>query len=146
MNEIEKKEIEEINKMELVMRQVYVKYEIVSLPLFAKELYDSGYRQCKDKVVLSREEYESVQKLYTYDKPMLDRIDCFIKEIKAQARKETAKEILKLVFKHIITLEVWEVLQHNTWLSSGGNFTANRHIWDLLLEPIAKRYGVEIKE
>ena len=58
--------------------------------------------------------------------------------------EETAEKILKLVFNHITTLEVWEVLQQNTWLSSGGNFIANRHIWDLLLEPIAQQFDVGI--
>jgi hypothetical protein len=40
---------------------------------------------------------------------------------------------------------VWGKLRQ-LWLSKDGNFKANKHIYDLLIEPVAKQFGVEIKE
>ena len=107
--------------------------------LISETLISKGWTKLpEDSIVISREEYNDLKGL----EKKFD--DYLIKEIIA-TRKETAEKILKLVFKHITTLEVWEVLQQNTWLSSVGNFTANKHIYDLLIEPVAKQFG-EIKE
>lgn len=103
----------------------------------------------KDSVVLSKEEYEKLleqRRKARSEQKRFKRKYLYTKQELQQASEETAEKILKLVFKHITTPEVWEVLQQNTWLSKGGNFTANKHIWNLLLEPIAQQVGVEIKE
>lgn len=66
---------------------------------FAKELLK--YYQPKipeGSVVISREEkqaYESLAKFFIYDKPIKSRVYEFIKKIKDQVRKETAREILQ---------------------------------------------------
>ena len=62
-----------------------------------------------------------------------------------QASKETAEKFARDIFNHIITPEVWEKLRQ-LWLNKDGNFKANKHIYDLLIEPVAKQFGVEIKE
>lgn len=70
--------------------------ECIKIKNVVDKLYEQGYRKVpKGSVVLSKEEYESVQKLFTYDKPMLDRIDNFSKEIKDQARKQAVKELIE---------------------------------------------------
>ena len=86
-------------------------------------------------VVISKEEYESVQKLFTYDKPMLDRIDNFSKEIKDQARKQAVKELIeKAENKPLYICDEYDddIVEKVILLKS--------------LKEIAKEMGVEIKE
>ena len=74
-------------------------------------------------VVLTREEkqeYESLVKLFIYDKPIKNRVYEFIKDTKQQTRKETAREILGLY-------------------SLSDTFSSFQ-------EKVAKQFGVEIKE
>lgn len=61
MNEIEKKEIKEIAHMlcKLNCKCCESCYHL----RVATELYNAGYRNCKDKVVLSREEYARLRNL-----------------------------------------------------------------------------------
>ena len=58
-----------------------------------EDLYNLGYRNCKDKVVLSMEEFDEFRK---------DRAEVIFlkKQITDQARKETAREILKELYLH----------------------------------------------
>ena len=79
-------------------------------------LMSEGYRNCKDKVVLSKEEYEKLCHLayFGYD------------DVKEQARNETAKEILK---------ELYGQIDEKTpkWVETQ-------------VKMKAKQFGVEIKE
>lgn len=75
----------------------------------------------------------------------IDHLQAHDKQIKKQERKETAEKFARDIFNHITTPEVWERLRQQ-WLSIDGNFVANKHIYDLLIEPIAKQFRVEIKE
>lgn len=102
----------------------------------------------EDSVVLSKEEYEKVVK---YLKEYKDKLSNFPNEVNALVNmynkgcKETAEKFARDIFNHITTPEVWEKLRQ-LWLSKDGNFNANKHIYDLLIEPIAKTFDVEIKE
>lgn len=85
MNEIEQKEIEEIKKILIkpykrarTMQEDYINREQ------AEALYNAGYRNCKDKVVLSKEEYQN------------DFSSQFNKGYE-KGSKETAREIFKFV-------------------------------------------------
>lgn len=121
-------------------------------PYLAQDLYTLGYRNCKDKVVLDRQEY---QKYCAYKiiepqiKGCLDRERKLEKQIAEleeqrdrqayiaeeliqekhrwteQARKETAKEILSLAIKH-----------YNGYITD-----MTRFIGDLITQ-----YGVEVEE
>lgn len=150
------------------------KYEPVEFEVYpdeiADKLYNAGYRKLpKDSVVLTKEEYkklglvvETIQEYETVNgelklinekkilkKLQTDFTDLLNQEIRelqiAQARKETVEKFARDIFNHITTPEVWEKLRQ-LWLSKDGNFKANKHIYDLLIEPIAKQFGVEIKE
>ena len=135
----------QILEMEKTMRKVYVKYGVVSLPLFAQELYNAGYRKIdKDSVVLSKEEY----KLLTNDldkgdygdfergysqahKEMLK--DCIESNKKAEqigyekGSKETAEKFAILLKAKMPCEEVFKGVWHR-------------------IDETAKQFGVEIKE
>jgi hypothetical protein len=87
----------------------------------------------EDSVVLSGLELADYKHYKEYTKSL------------AQASKETAEKFARDIFNHITTPEVWERLRQ-LWLSKGGNFKANEHIYDLLIEPVATKFNVEIKE
>ena len=112
----------------------------------------------KDSVVLTREEYEKLLESNKNLKYSFDTASSYIEKLAEsceknckkfngittqQARKEAAEKFAKDIFKHITTPEVWEKLRQQ-WLSKDGNFVANKHIYDLLIEPIAKQFSGEI--
>lgn len=104
----------------------------------------------KDRVVLSREEYENIYE--QAEQNVLANIadggtSCHwcIEQHEKKERQKTAEKFARDIFKHITTPEVWEKLRQ-LWLSKGGNFKANEHIYDLLIEPVATKFNVEIKE
>lgn len=61
-----------------------------------EDLYNLGYRNCKDKVVLTREEFDEFRK---------DRAEVIFlkKQIIEQARKETAREFAEKLKKKLYT-------------------------------------------
>ena len=61
----------------------------------AMALISLGYQKCKDKVVLSKEEYEALLLEQKRLIEMADRIPCGY-VLKEEARKETAKEICEM--------------------------------------------------
>ena len=103
----------------------------------AMRLYNANCRIVKkDSVVLSKDEYGS---------KLQDAYDNGVEFGKEWSSKETAEKFADLLFSHITTREVWEELRA-LWLHIGGGKKANLHIWNLLIEPVAKQFGVEIKE
>lgn len=64
--------------------------------------------------------------------------------LERQACKVTAEKILKDVFNHITKPEVWDKLR-TLWLNLSGGKNSNLPIWNLLIEPVAKQFGVEIE-
>lgn len=72
----------------------------------ADAILDSNAIIHENAVVLTREEkqeYESLVKLLIYDKPIKSRVYEFIKDIKDQARKETAEKFARLVEFHSVS-------------------------------------------
>ena len=114
----------------------------------AEKLINEGYRNCKDKVVLTKEEYEKlldvradiilkdIDKVFKEEfedtKRAVERkIKPVYKAIETKARKETAKEIFNELFK-----------EHNV-------FNDNDIIiaWEVkeMLKELAKQFGVEVE-
>lgn len=109
MTEIEKKEIEEMasvmcgNDCEECRRESiefygnsYDKDTQCLFNLWAEGLYNAGYRNVKDSVVLSREEYELLNDIKALHIQIIDSLkhinDEDIANITKQASKETAKK------------------------------------------------------
>jgi hypothetical protein len=111
MNEIEQKEIEEMAKD--LIRGTGLKVT-ERAEFLIKEL---GYRNVKDKIVLSKEKYVDLTLAKQSIFKMLD-------EREEQARKETAEKLIKFVSEHCDNETI---------------------IWQLD-EFVAKQFGVEIKE
>ena len=111
----------------------------VDIKGIARELYEKGYRKLlKDSVVLSREEYEKVDKEIinksTYDtiwKAGYNAYEKTIGECVAEARKETTEKIFKMLISK---------LDSNQFLSG------KRIIMEVDVENLAKQFDVEIKE
>lgn len=100
-----------------------------------KEMYEQGRFDAiadldkEGKVVLTREEkeeYESLIKLFIYDKPMKNRVYEVIKDIKQQTRKETAEKIIIFLDDHCDCDSAYLVEQTKDYAT--------------------KQFGVEIKE
>lgn len=88
-------------------------------------------------VVLSKEDFWKLSNKFS--KKEVDKIVEF-------QTKKTAEKFAKDIFIHITSSEVWEKLRQ-LWLNKDGNtIIANKHIYDLLIRPIAKNFGVELKE
>ena len=125
-----------------------------SCKLLAYDLVTLGWiKPPEDSVVLSMKEYEILKgerKLcdkcgYYFLSGWSECPKCGNKPTDSkQVRKETAEKFADLLFSHITTREVWEELRA-LWLNIGGGKKANLHIWYLLIEPIAKQFGCEIK-
>jgi hypothetical protein len=135
MNEIEK-EIEEMAKD--LIRGAGLKVT-ERAEFLIKEL---GYRNCKDKVVLSKEEYEKIKQ---YEKKVRSGV-CFTQKewfdyinedsnhttsLLAQARKETTRDILK---------NITRVMHDNR--QYGSNFVV---IYDSDIQELAKEHGVGVE-
>ena len=139
MNEIEKKEIEEMARVVSMncgecdtckfLGKATNKIDCIDF-FAANELYEQGYRQCKDKVVLSREEYEEMIADIKVSKEKLARI---IDSAKDKARKETAEKILKEIL-FVKSVKGW---QENKQLVEFGNRIVDK------IEELAKQFGVE---
>ena len=111
----------------------------------AETILDLGYRKIdKDSVVITREEYSKELNDSYYQGQ--HECEIYYKNIQIpRERKETAEKFADLLFSHITTREVWEELR-TLWLRIGGGKKANLPIWNLLIEPVLKQFGVEIKE
>lgn len=153
----EEKQIEELTRDIIETQWVFDAKNYHKFEKIAKELVAKGWVLSKNSVVLSREEYDCLKRIEkSYDpfwfcsfggcegacKECKDtcEMSIFVKE-----RKETAEKFARDIFKHITTPEVWEKLRQQ-WLSIDGNFNANKLIYNLLIEPVAKQFSVEIKE
>jgi hypothetical protein len=86
------KEIEEMAKV--IKDNAWKDIKEVEAVVCATELYEQGYRQCKDKVVLTREEH----KIINHNIEHLESV-CNDLEIRLEhARKETAEKILNELY------------------------------------------------
>ena len=111
-----------------------------------EDLYNLGYRNCKDKVVLTREEYEMLVNQYkTLEIKYSNLCDNYrlckdanetLKQNVIIARKETAREFAKLVYSTLTNKTVWCAMR-NWWLENEECYPLK----DLLYE-LAKQYGV----
>ena len=97
----------------------------------AEHLISLNYvKLLEDSVVLTREEkedYESLIKLLTYDKPIKERVYEVINDIKEKAHKETIKEIL---------LDLKPLLEGFVHTDTGENLYIYK----------CKQFGIEIEE
>ena len=98
----------------------------------AKAFYYQGYRQCKDKVVLSREEYEDLKIAKDFDYGYHDgesNMTSYYENIRLpEARKETAREILTEIAKRL----------HRAIMSGYWEYPK--------IEDLFEKYGVEVEE
>lgn len=113
MNEIEQKEIEEMARIIAFELCPYGKLhaklyenrarcasndnfaECTKINKVVDKLYNVGYRNCKDKVVLSKEEYiENDRLMKLLEEKRLDELKS-IHKIFDEVRQQTAREILK---------------------------------------------------
>ena len=95
--------------------------------LIATHLYEQGYRNYKDKVVLDKEEYKKFLKVNSE----LAVLKKSIPTIKAEARKETAREIIEML---VPPCEVCDENWHKGCLCLRAT----------IAEKIAKKYNVEV--
>lgn len=141
MNEIEK----QIEEMAKVLDEEFALCGIDSCKdkkcshCYANHLVEAGYRNVKDKVVLSREEYEKLKAMADINIDIVNLkskvqealnfnpIEDIIKTEQI-ARKETAKEIFQKLIGYTIEEDGW------TWCISKEN-----------IEEIIKQYGVEVE-
>lgn len=87
----------------------------------AEKIYGTGYRDCKDKVVLSREEYTQLLK------SNIDEVSEYIADELKQARKETVEKIM---------LDLKPLLEGFIHKETGENLYVYK----------CKQFGVEVKE
>lgn len=102
----------------------------------AKALYLLGYRKIpEDSVVLTKKEYETlmdIKALQTQVEESLSNISNEdIANIEQQARKETAKEILKGLISNISEIKYDAVCEKIVYIDD--------------IKELAKQYGVEVK-
>ena len=83
------------------------------------------------KVVIIKDKYERLNKLFTYDKPLCDRIFNFVTEIKEKTRKETAREIFNALYKDTLR---------------DGRPAVYNMLTPKKIKDMAKQFGVEIGE
>lgn len=121
----------------------------------AKDLIKLDYRNCKDKVVLSKEEYaeyvelrnsevgELVKENRQLGKQCLDWMKLYHKQLTKtdQARKETAKEILKKMLANAKRLK--EQFNSTTYGKNKEHLIATIEIEIAGIKNLAKQYGVE---
>lgn len=112
---------------------------------FAKTLFSAGYRNCKDKVVLTKEEYEMLLGAQIQlerkhiDLKVHNDICMYENETLKQelviARKETAREVIAKI--------IWYAVKHIKGRNKDECFI---EISFEKIDEIAKEYGVEIEE
>lgn len=159
-------------KMEIakeMMKQGVVVWTMDEHAKLVSQVRQEFEHEYKDKVVLSKEEYEKYKNLANLV-PKLSLENAKLKQEQKEMQraiakdnslnwllksdrkitekrvsKETAEKFARDMFEHITTPEVWEELR-TLWLHIGGEEKANLPIWNLLIAPIAKQFGVQIKE
>lgn len=110
MNEIEQKAIEEMAKESGGCNYPHRRCENCwcreaqecSAYAYAKSFYDAGYRNVKDKVVLSKQEYERLS-IFQFTTAQ---------QIMSETRKETAKKIYSFLVEYY-GCDDWNLLLHN---------------------------------
>jgi hypothetical protein len=116
------KEIEEIAKV--IKDNAWKDIKEVEAVVCATELYEQGYRQCKDKVVLTKGAYESIS-----SKAKANVANAI------EIRKETAEKIFEEIYMYV----------SSDYLCGLRNpYKDNNYMG--LVKRLAKRFGVEIKE
>ena len=92
-------------------------------------------------------EKQQIEKLFTYDKPMLDRIYEFVTDIKNKARQETAREILQRFYNYLPPKEKDSFEIKTSSLEDVKKVVLQFHnsLNDDIRE-FAKQYGVEVEQ
>ena len=132
----EKKQIEE---MANIMAENWFNETI---PQCAERLYNAGYQNCKDKVVLTREEYEERENKINEQcqTRTVKAYTDFLKVERYKARKETAREIIVEMFSYMGS-------QQQFCIVDDGNKTLIDcdNLFDFVGK-LAKQYEVEVEE
>lgn len=123
-----------IEEMEKVIRPILEeRVDIGFIPDLAKpiaeELVKQGYHKILPGFIVVDKEYLKKE----------------LQWLERQACKATAKKFAKDIFNNITTPEVWNELR-TLWLNIGGGKKTNLPIWNLLIEPVAKQFYVEVEE
>ena len=149
MNEIEQKEIEEMAKDLkncLPSDWFWLKTVDADTHLVAKHIYNAGYKNCRDKVVLDKEEYDYLKKIEkSYDpfwfctfggcegacKECKDtcEMSIFVKE-----RRETAREIIREIMDSMKCFE-----------DDDDGYILKKCEFEYFMRELAKQHGVEVK-
>ena len=143
------KQIEEIKRtLEIAMCQDLP--FIDSCELGAKALYNQGYRNCKDKVVLTKEDYESkLKKIKRYEgereyisKTMLDNTRKFaeltidfenmLDDVYELAAKETAREFAQTLISLF-------------WEEEEGEMIRRKDVQGVIRDVLRASYKVEVE-
>lgn len=130
MNENKQKEIEEMAKD--IEKYVVRDWSKVLYIGSAEALYNAGYRNAKDKVVLSKEEYEELRQErsdYITELQETHNENCRLRIKLEDIRKETARQILSRA--------------KNKMKKVDGAIALNYAI--AVIEELAKEYGVEVE-
>lgn len=151
MNEIEKKEIEEMArvmaKCEKTCDECFAEYEKLFTQSiqdrskhcqaieYCTTLYNAGYRNVKDKVVLTEEEYQN------------DFSNQFNKGYE-RGSKETAREIFEKIKEKL--KDCPEVIEESYDLQNDVEYFLdiegyNKEFTNEIIEDLAKEYGVEVE-
>ena len=105
---------------------------------YAKTYYEQGYRKIPEgSVVLSKEENDINNKFIKYLQRRIDELNEYSCNVYKQARKKTAKEILRDI-KYEIEDRNGAMLEED--------LSVDATILQEVLNEIAKQYGVEVKE
>ena len=104
----------------------------------SKLFYNAGYRNCKDKVVLSREDYNLLISIKKFFETAGSEISAgnllvYLKEFKEEASKETAEKFVNIPDSDILVVDTQEYGEIEV-------VSVER------LRELAKQFGVEIKE
>lgn len=150
----EKKQIEEMAKdiKELYYREILysvLPFDKDSYDVLAEKLYKRGYQNCKDKVVLTREEYSDyliLQQNHEFIRERAkelqadnERLYKNLGKFKDIARKETAREIIetaKFLIEERNGMDGFDL----------EDVSVDGVIVSEVFDELAKQYGVEVEE
>ena len=143
----DEKQIEEMAKDLKTINELQTSDKHTPTYFTAQCVFNLGYRNCKDKVVLTKEEYE---RLYNLEKDYEDMargyypIGKICDELKLQSRKETAREIICKLWHEKIETEV-TISKYCSKEDAENIATSIVTSIRNTIKELAKHYGVEVE-
>ena len=147
----DEKQIEEMAKDLKTINELQTSDKHTPTYFTAQCMFNLGYRNCKDKVVLTNEEYDELLKgvkttNYTamFDNTQAQRIIDLEMRL-AQSRKETAREIICKLWHEKIETEV-TISKYCSKEDAENIATSIVTSIRNTIKELAKQYGVEVEE